>query len=125
MVLNHWGLVDKNEIELAEELNIRHPNNPGEDGFGCSVEAIETALVNRGISILPNQKFETVEEFTQFVKQQLALDCPILVEWSKEGGHWTVIIGLEGENLIMADPYDVHDECRDGLTSIPIEKFFN
>ena len=93
MVLDHWNLADKTERALAEEMDIRPEDNPKNGAFGCSAAAMETALKNRGVAILPRQEFETSEAFSEFVKKQLSAGCPLLVEWSAWGGHWTVIIG--------------------------------
>ena len=132
MVLDHWDLADKTERALAEEMDIRPEDNPKNGAFGCSAAAMETALKNRGVAILPRQEFETSEAFSEFVKKQLSADCPLLVEWSAWGGHWTVIIGyddmgspgIHDDVLIMADPYDTYDHCQDGYTVIPFERFF-
>lgn len=113
-------------------MDIRPEDNPKNGAYGCSAAAIETALKKRGVPILPRQKFETAEAFAGFVKKQLAAECPLLVEWSAWGGHWTVIIGcddmgtpeISDDVLIMADPYDTTDHCQDGYVIISLERFF-
>lgn len=133
MVLNHWNLVDKSELELAEEMDVRPKDNPRKDGsYGCSTVAIADALKKRGVKILPYQNFKTPEEFAIFVKKQIIEESPILVEWITWGGHWTVIIGFDdmgSDNvsdyvLIMADPYDTTNHCQNGYTIVPFERFF-
>ena len=132
MVLDHWGMADKTERALAEELDIRPEDNPKNGAYGCSASAIETALKKRGIPVLPRQDFETPERFADFVKSRLEADCPLLVEWSAWGGHWTVIIGYDDmgtpaiydDVLIMADPYDTSDHLQDGYAIVPAERFF-
>ena len=132
MVLDHWNLADKSERALAKEMDIRPENDSKNGSYGCSTAAMEAALERRGIKILPRQKFKTPEEFAGFVKKQLESECPILVEWSTWGGHWTVIIGFDDMGsanvsdavLIMADPYDTTDHCQDGYIIVPFERFF-
>jgi hypothetical protein len=132
MALDHWGMADKTERALAEELDIRPEDNPKNGAYGCSASAIETALKKRGIPVLPRQDFETPERFADFVKSRLEADCPLLVEWSAWGGHWTVIIGYDDmgtpaiydDVLIMADPYDTSDHLQDGYAIVPAERFF-
>lgn len=132
MVLNHWGMADKTERALAEELDIRPETNPKNGAYGCFPAALEVALKRRGISIHPKQKFDTEEAFAAFVKKQISSDLPILVEWVAWGGHWCVIIGYDDmgteatndDVLIMADPYDTTDHCQDGYTIVSLERFF-
>ena len=132
MVLDHWNLADKTERGLAEEMDIRPENNPKNGAYGCSAEAVESALKNRGVAILPRQKFDSAESFAEFVKKRLEADSPVLAEWSTWGGHWTVIIGYDDmgtpdvcdDVLIMADPYDTSDHFQDGYVVVPFERFF-
>ena len=132
MVLDHWKMADKTERALAEEMDIRPNYNPKDGSYGCSSAAIETALKKRGIAVLPRQKFDTAEDFADFVNKQLSADCPLLVEWCTWGGHWTVIIGCDDmgtpegcdDVLIMADPYDTSDHCQDGYIIVSLERFF-
>ena len=132
MVLNHWNIVDKNELDLAKEMGICSFDDTEKGFYKCYPAAIEIAVKNRGIKTVPQQKFETPESFAEFVKKQIMVDSPILVEWCTWGGHWTVIIGFDDMGttdvsnyvLIMADPYDTTDHCQDGYVIVPFEKFF-
>lgn len=132
MLLNHWGITNKNELELAEEMNIRSEDNPSNGSYGCKREAIETALRNRNIDILPYKEFQTPELFATFIKHQLQNFCPVLVEWCIWGGHWNIIIGYDDmgtpstqdDILIMADSYDTYNHNQDGYIIVPFERFF-
>ena len=57
----------------------------------------------------------------------------MMVDWLDWGGHWQVIIGIDTENndsdcddvLILADPCDITDHCRDGYYTYSAPRFFS
>ncbi|MCE1164836.1 MAG: C39 family peptidase [Bacteroidetes bacterium] len=57
---------------------------------------------------------------------------PVLVEWSDWGGHWVLLAGYDTRNtadlmddvVIFADPYDRHDDNRDGFTWFNAQRFY-
>ena len=75
---------------------------------------------------------EKPEEFTSFVLQRLRSNTPIMVENVDWGGHWRIIIGYDtmltpeitDDVIILADPYDLGDQLRDGYVIENAQKFF-
>lgn len=68
----------------------------------------------------------------KFLKKQIKIGHPIMVEWIDWAGHWQVVIGYDDmgthdnvsdDVLIMADPYDTTDHLQDGYTIVPAERF--
>lgn len=57
---------------------------------------------------------------------------PVLVEWSDWGGHWVLAAGYDTRNtademddvIIFADPYDRHDDNKDGYTWFSAQRFY-
>ncbi len=57
---------------------------------------------------------------------------PVLVEWSDWGGHWVLAAGYDTRNtsdpmddvIIFADPYDRHDDNKDGYTWFNAQRFY-
>ena len=78
------------------------------------------------------QRFETPEEFEQYVVACMDGQIPILVDWVDWAGHWQVIIGIDtcgtdspyDDVLILADPYDVTNHFQDGYYTFPLARFF-
>ena len=66
------------------------------------------------------------------IRQNLANKIPTLVEWSDWGGHWVLAIGFDTRNtadlmddvIIFADPYDRHDDRKDGIDWFNAERFY-
>ena len=74
------------------------------------------------------------ENFQQFIVKNLSDGKPIMVENVEYGGHWRVIIGVDGmgtENqlyddvLIFADPYDTSDHNQDGYAIESLDRFYS
>jgi len=68
----------------------------------------------------------------EILRQNLANNRPTLVEWSDWGGHWVLVIGYDTRNtddpmddvIIFADPYDRHDDSKDGYTWFNAQRFY-
>jgi len=66
------------------------------------------------------------------IRQNLAKNIPTLIEWSDWGGHWVLAIGYDTRNtvnlmddvIIFADPYDRHDDYRDGVDWFNAQRFY-
>ncbi len=66
------------------------------------------------------------------LRENLANGLPTLVEWSDWGGHWVLVIGYDTRNtedpmddvILFADPYDHHDDRKDGLTWFNAQRFY-
>ncbi len=68
----------------------------------------------------------------EMIRENLSNNIPTLIEWSDWGGHWVLAVGYDTRNndilsddvIIFADPYDYHDDSRDGLTWFNAERFY-
>ncbi|NOU47830.1 MAG: hypothetical protein HOO86_12315 [Bacteroidales bacterium] len=68
----------------------------------------------------------------ELIRENLSNNIPTLIEWSDWGGHWVLVVGYDTRNndllsddvIIFADPYDYHDDSRDGLTWFNAERFY-
>ena len=66
------------------------------------------------------------------LRNNLANNKPTLVEWSDWGGHWVLVVGYDTRNtadpmddvIIFADPYDRHDDNKDGYTWFNAQRFY-
>jgi hypothetical protein len=67
-----------------------------------------------------------------FLKQQVALGHPVLVDWTDWAGHWQVVIGYDDlgtpaevadDVIVVADPYDTTDHLQDGYGTVQAERF--
>ena len=84
-------------------------------------------LNNHGFSAAWNQ-----EGTLELLRENLKNNVPTLVEWSDWGGHWVLVIGYDTRNtadlmddvIIFADPYDRHDDHKDGYTWFNAQRFY-
>jgi hypothetical protein len=66
------------------------------------------------------------------ILQNLEKKIPTLIEWSDWGGHWVLAIGYDTRNtadlmddvIIFADPYDRHDDRKDGIDWFNAQRFY-
>ncbi|MDR3251450.1 MAG: C39 family peptidase [Tannerella sp.] len=57
---------------------------------------------------------------------------PVIIGTNEWGGHWQIVIGydtmgtgtIEDDVLILADPYDRTDHCKDGYIVYPLENLY-
>jgi len=141
MVLNHYGVTDKDELSIGEVMRTHQGANGGdpveltEMGTTVSgmVEYFESIGWNVESSLTSEPPFgEEAEGFSDWIIANLKSNTPILVEWCDWGGHWQVIIGYDtmgtehfGDDvIIMADPYDTSDHWQDGYYILNAERFF-
>lgn len=67
----------------------------------------------------------------ELLRDNLVHGIPTLVEWIDWGGHWVVVVGYDTRGtetprddlIIFADPSDVHDGRKDGLTEFHAARF--
>jgi len=93
IVLAYYG-TEKTEDELANLMGATKE-------YGCDPVDIVSAAEKLGFSAQYKEK-STIEEVTSFIDQ----DTPVIVQWfsPEENGHYSVISGYEGSNLVMVDP---------------------
>ena len=68
----------------------------------------------------------------EMLRENLKNNIPVLVEWSDWGGHWVLVMGYDTRNtedlmddvIIFADPYDHHDDNKDGMTWFNAQRFY-
>jgi len=141
MLLAYYGL-PAGENALATEVDARDHNNPRADGsYGTATAAMKKALEKRNLKVQSSLEtadangysFLTIEEFTRFLKKQIAEGNPVVTENVEWGGHWMVLIGYDDmgtktfldDTLIFADPYDVSDQYQDGYIAKTCYRFFS
>lgn len=130
MALNHYGIRNYNEMEIAELA--------GTSPFiGTTVEGLVAFFEGAGFRVDyhadTERRFDVIEDFEQFLIETIDSQVPVLVDWVDWGGHWQVIIGIDmvsesspyDDVLILADPYDVTDHCQDGYYVFPFGRFFD
>lgn len=133
MVLNNFENTDYKEMEISEIEGIDEELGVGPEGIVKFFEEIgwdvESSLDKDG-----ELTFEEMEDFQEWVKNNLSQGIPIIVGWIDWGGHWQVIIGydtmgtedhLGDDVIILADPYDTSDHLQDGYCVVSAEKFFS
>ena len=150
MVLWHYGVKDKTELQLAKDLktnydwNGNNTINPGQandpNEFGTSAASIADYFTTLGWHVESSKtagdasgySFKSKVDFQKWIIDQINNKKPVLVGWSEWKGHWQVIIGydtmgttiLGDDMLIMADPYDTADHWQDGYSVVPMERFY-
>jgi len=93
MVLSYYG-TEKTEDELADLMGATRE-------YGCDPIDIVSAAEKVGFSAQYKER-SSIEEITSFIDQKI----PVIVQWfsPEENGHYSVISGYEGDNLVMVDP---------------------
>ena len=94
---------------------------------GTTPEQMTVWLNNHGFTASWNQ-----EGTIEMLRENLNNNIPTLVEWSDWGGHWVLVIGYDTRNtddpmddiIIFADPYDRHDDNKDGITWFNAQRFY-
>ena len=134
MILNYFNDYSMTEKEIFESVDCKIPG-------GTKIKNIVDFLRNRGYEIetsiehaknVNGKCFGTMEEFRDFVIDNLKKGYPILVESVYYGGHYQVIIGYDRRSednyfndvLIFADSSDETDDCIDGYNYFSAFKFY-
>lgn len=130
MVLRYFGNDGYTEEQLAKQMG----SVPGE---GTPVEAVRKFFTDLDWEVESHESFEkrflSEQEFISWLIEMLDRRIPVMVDWLDWGGHWQVIIGIDTENndsdcddvLILADPCDITDHCRDGYYTYSAPRFFS
>lgn len=123
MVAYYYG-VRLNELKISKIIGTNEKN-------GTSTKQMVKYLNRTGWKVRSSLTEPNIATL-QFLKNQIKIGHPIMVEWVDWAGHWQVVIGYDdmGTNsnvsddvLIMADPYDTTDHLQDGYIIVPAERF--
>jgi len=108
MVLSHFE-VDKTEDELADLIGVTRET-------GCEPGAIVKVAKKLGFDAYYKTN-SSIEELKKYVEE----DTLVIVDWfsPEQDGHYSLVVGFEGENIILADPH------FGGYNKIDIKKFLN
>lgn len=118
-LLSYYGqTVD--EMQLAEEMQTSSTT-------GTTPENMAEWLENNGFAVEWGENGSL-----EMIRENLAKDIPTLIEWSDWGGHWVLAIGYDTRNtddlmddvIIFADPYDRHDDLKDGIDWFNAQRFY-
>jgi hypothetical protein len=118
--LLHYLGREGDEMTIAEEMGTSTTT-------GTNPEQMASWLDSHGFEASWHQ-----EGSLELLRANLAGNIPTLVEWSDWGGHWVLVIGYDTRNtedlmddvIIFADPYDRHDDYKDGLTWFNAQRFY-
>lgn len=135
MILHYFNDYSMSEQEVFEGVDCKIPGGTKikniVDFLRTNHYEIESSIEH--LKSVNGKCFETMEEFREFVIENLKKGFPILVESIYYGGHYQVIIGYDrrsGANnflndvLILADSSDETDDCVDGYIYFSAFKFF-
>ncbi|MFZ4464737.1 MAG: C39 family peptidase [Bacteroidales bacterium] len=118
-LLHHYGRSGE-ELRIAEEMGTSTQT-------GTTPDQMSNWLNNNGFQASWHE-----EGSLEMIRENLANNVPTLLEWSDWGGHWVLVVGYDTRNtesisddvIIFADPYDRHDDAKDGLTWFNAERFY-
>ena len=118
-LLNYLGKTG-DELTIAKEMGTS-------TSTGTNPEQMTTWLKSHGFIATWHEQ-GTLE----MLRENLNKKIPTLIEWSDWGGHWVLVVGYDTRNtetlvddvIIFADPYDRHDDFKDGLTWFNAQRFY-
>lgn len=118
-LLNYYGR-EGDEMNIAKEMNTSST-------CGTTPEQMSDWLNKNGF-VASWYEYGNLDTLVK----RLSAKTPILVEWSDWGGHWVMVIGYDTRNtadlmddvVIFADPYDRHDDHKDGYTWFNAQRFY-
>ena len=123
MVAYYRG-VQLNELEVAKATGASKKT-------GSSTEQMVNYLKKTGWKVRSSLTEPNIATL-QFLKHQIRIGNPVMVEWVDWAGHWQVVIGYDDmgtpanvsdDVLIMADPYDTSDHLQDGYAIVQADRF--
>lgn len=138
-LLRYWGLVTETDPKILTKIEMRLAAEMGSNmTSGTTPEAILAWFQSHGIAAtLFEQDAEHNDTVTPYwawfaLKDLLRAGAPVLVEWSDWGGHWVVAKGFDDRGtadfaddvIFFADPYDRHDDRKEGTTIFNMERFY-
>lgn len=98
---------------------------------GTSTEQMVNYLKDTGWNVRSSLNEPDIATL-QFLKNQLKIGNPVVVEWVDWAGHWQVAIGyddmdtptdMSDDVLLMADPYDTSDHLQGGYAIVQANRF--
>lgn len=134
MILNYFHDYSMSEKDIFDQVDCKIPGGTKikniVEFFRDNHYIVETSIEYP--KSVNGKCFETMEEFRDFVIDNLKKGYPILVESVYYGGHYQVIIGYDRRSeegflqdvLIFADSSDETDDCRDGYIYFSAFKFY-
>jgi predicted double-glycine peptidase len=106
MVLNFFG-IEKTEEELARMAGYLQ-------GKGTKSEGLVRTAQELGLKAF-QKDFSEIDDLKEYVVNK---NTPVIVDWfSVDGGHYSVIIGVDEKNIYMQDPESIE------LKTLDIETF--
>lgn len=134
MILNYFKDYSMDEKQVFDEVDCKIPG-------GTKIKNIVDFFRNHGYEIetsiehaktVNGKVFDTMEEFRDFVIENLKKGYPILVESVYYGGHYQVIIGYDQRSkenflhdiIIFTDSSDETDDYQDGYHYFSAFKFY-
>lgn len=117
------------EMRIAKEAGTRDMNNSKP---GTKPDEMAAWLEKSGFDARVEFEDKGDGSALENLRENLRRGIPTLVEWIDLGGHWAVAVGYDYCNvsdpwddvLILADPYDRYDNCRDGYTIVNANRFY-
>ena len=121
------------EERLAAELGTRGDEAREAGGYaGTSPEEMKSLLEKYGLQVqLDYEDRHDGSALTQ-LRTNLRNRIPTPVKWVDRGGQWALAVGYDDRGtpetgddvLILIDPVDRGDDCRDGYTVVNAERFY-
>lgn len=134
MILNYFHDYSMSEKDIFDQVDCKIPGGTKVKNivefFRDNHYVVQTSIEYP--KSVNGKCFETMEEFRDFVIDNLRKGYPILVESVYYGGHYQVIIGYDRRSeegflqdiLIFADSSDETDDYKDGYIYFSAFKFY-
>jgi hypothetical protein len=117
------------EMRIARESGTRDFNSSKP---GTRPEEMAAWLEENGFNVELDFEERGDGSALQQLRENIGAGIPTLVEWIDLNGHWAIAVGYDYRNvsdpwddvLILADPYDMYDDYRDGYSSVNANRFY-
>lgn len=123
-LLEFYG-IPADEQALAQEMRTR-------PGSGTHPLSMVSCLRKHGLEVEWGEETLGDGSGMKMIRKNLESGIPTIVEWIDWGGHYALVIGhdnrgtetVDDDVIILADPYDRHDDVEDGVTVFNAERFY-
>lgn len=117
-LLNYYGL-QGDEMTIASEMGTSTTK-------GTTLPQMADWLKANGFNVVSGEGGSL-----DLIRQNLDKKIPTFIEWSDWSRHWVLAIGYDTRNttdlmddvIIFADPYDQHDDRKDGVDWFNAQRF--